>query len=409
MSSRTRTAVLLFVVTWACTPAVAAAQAKAEGEASEGERPVRGDFPGLGLPIKLSGYFWTDTGYMQRTNAQPGQYDQDASYMQGRLVLRGTFEKTFKGHFAMARLELAGLVNEFVGGQYAAPHILDSYVKVGEKRWDVQLGRFLAWEIYYRGQGIELYTAEEAGALGAPPLYWLEVTRGHMNGPGQAAVHYFPIDFLALEVAGVYGQESGQNYLGVRPAADLTFRGLRLVAGYEYLDQSPQISADKVEVTSQGYAARLQYSLAPAGSRWIRAPAGTTFSEEAGKGWIGRVAVFGVEVAHTSVDATRIDGEVDAEKTLDKTTVGGFVDVDFWRNSIGVGYHWTEQENEQGEKNTHQQAFVSYLYRLPIEGLSVKAVYGFARADIEDVDVGGLSTWSNEMSSVRVRVRYDFL
>lgn len=409
MSSRTWTAVLLFLATWAYRPVGAAEQTAPGDEASEGERPVRGDFPGLDLPIRLSGYFWTDTGYMRRTNAQPGQYDQDAAYMQGRFVLAATFEKTFKDYFAMARLELAGLVNEFVGGQYGAPHVLDSYVKVGQRRWDVQLGRFLAWEVYYRGQGIELYTAEEAGALGAPTLYWLELTRGHMNGPGQAAAHFFPTDFLALEAAGVYGQESGQNYLGVRPAADLSFGGLRLIAGYEYLDQSPQISADKVEVTSQGWAARLQYSLAPAGSPWVRSPPGTTFSEEVGKGATGRVAVFGVEVAQTRVDATRIDGLVDAEKTLDKTTVGGFVDVDFWRNSIGIGYHRTEQKNEQGETNVQHQAFVSYLYRLPIEGLSVKAVYGFARGDIEDVDVGGLSTWSNEMSSFRVRVRYDFL
>ena len=33
-----------------------------------------------GLPISFEGYFWADTGYMSRTNAQPGQYDQGAAY-----------------------------------------------------------------------------------------------------------------------------------------------------------------------------------------------------------------------------------------------------------------------------------------------------------------------------------------
>jgi hypothetical protein len=107
-----------------------------------------------------------------------------------------------------------------------------------------------------------------------------------------------------------------------------------------------------------------------------------------------------------SVDATDIQGLVDGERTLEKTTYGGFVDLDFWDNSIGLGYHRTEQENEQGEENGHHQAFVSYLYRLPIDGLSVKAVLGFARADIEDVDTG--TAWENELTSFRVRVRYDF-
>ena len=64
------------------------------------------------------------------------------------------------------------------------------------------------------------------------------------------------------------------------------------------------------------------------------------------------------------------------------------------------------QENEQGEQNTHHQAFVTFLQHLPIPGLSVKLVYGFATAHIQDIDVG--SEWDNTMHSVRLRVAYDF-
>jgi hypothetical protein len=106
------------------------------------------------------------------------------------------------------------------------------------------------------------------------------------------------------------------------------------------------------------------------------------------------------------VDATDIQGLVNAEATLDKTTYGAFVDLDFWSSSIGLAFHRTEQENEQGEETSQDQLTVSYLYRLPIDGLSVKAVYGLAEGDIEDVDAG--TSWTNDVTSFRVRVRYDF-
>jgi hypothetical protein len=135
-----------------------------------------------------------------------------------------------------------------------------------------------------------------------------------------------------------------------------------------------------VEVTSQGYAARLQSTLA-----------GTT---------------FGVDASHASVDYIDIQGLVDSDKTLDKTSVGGFVDIDVWKNVIGLGYHHTRQENVQGEANRQDQLFLSYLFRLPIEGVAVKAVYGYARAHIEDIDTG--SEWENSLHSVRLRVSYEF-
>jgi hypothetical protein len=334
----------------------------------------------LGVPIKLSGYFWNDTGYMVRTNAQTGQYDQNAAYMQGRFVLAAAYGRSFGDFAAMARVEFLGLVNEFTNAAYE-PHTLDAYVKLGQKSWDFQIGRFLAWEVYYRGQGIELYTAEEAGALGAPVLYLLDYTRGLLNEPGQAAFHLFPTNWLALELAGVYGQQSGQdNFFGARPVADIKLYGLELIGGAEILKQVPQTSANKLEVTSKGYAARLQYSRP--------------------------MITFGVDLSRTTIDYTGADGLLDTSKSLDKTSVGGFADIDFWRNSIGLGFHYTTQLDRRGENDTQIQAFISYLYRLPIEGLSVKAVYGFARAHIEDVDAN--SQWENYLNSVRIRILYDF-
>lgn len=335
----------------------------------------------LGMNLRFGGYFWSDTGYMARTNAQPGQYDQNVTYLQGRFVLGAGLSRGFGDWYGAARVEFLGLVNEYARSQYE-PHTLDAYVRLGHQRWfDVQVGRFLAWEIYHRGQGIEFWTAEEAGALGGPALYWLDLTRGYRNESGQAAVHFYPWDFLEFEVAGVYGQENNQNNLGVRPALHFAWKGLQFLAGYEYLRLTPQTIADKVRTTSQGYAGRLQY----------------TFFD---------TVTAGANFGQLFVEYIDIQGLVDSDKSLEKFTVGGFVDIDFWRNSIGLGYHRTNQVNRQQEHLSQDQAFVSYLFRVPIQGVSLKAVYGFARAHIEDTDTR--TNWDNYVHSFRLRISYEF-
>lgn len=332
----------------------------------------------LGIGIDLGAYFWVDTGYLSRDNAQAGQYDQVANYMQGRFVFSAAFTKTFGDFYATARGELMGLVNEFAKSQYE-PHTLDAFLRIGHQKWgDVTVGRFLGWEVYYRGQGIELFTAEEAGALGAPTLYLLDFTRGYRNESGQIAIHAYPFEGFGIEVAGVYGQESNQNNLGVRPVLSFEIGDFLAVAGYEYLKQSAQTEADKVDITSSGFAGRLQYTLGP--------------------------VTFGANGSRAHIDYIDIQELVDTDRTLDRSSVGGFADIDFWNNSIGLGYHRTFQDNEQGESNTHDQLFVSYLYRLPIKGLSLKLVYGFASGHIEDIDTS--SEWTNELHSIRVRALY---
>ncbi|HYG66364.1 MAG TPA: hypothetical protein VD838_01845 [Anaeromyxobacteraceae bacterium] len=405
---KTRSAItVLFVLALA---AIAPENAAAEEVASAPAQAVEPWSPWaeskLGVPFQIDGYFWTDTGYLDRNNTQSGAYDSGQNYMGGRLVVGASYQRALGEYFAKARVQYLGLENEFTNTSYE-PHTLDAYLQVGSKLWDLQLGRFLASEVYYRGQGIELYTAEEAGALGGPSMYLLDLTRGHKNEAGQAAFHLRPASFLSFEVGSVYGRENNQNKRGVRPVVDFSLAGLKLIGGYEYFAERPLDDSNKVEATSKGYGGRMQYSFARQGSAWLRAPAWVSYSEEAGKGWTGPVATFGVDFAAVTVDATDINGLVDAEKTFDKTTVGAFADLDFWKNSLGAAYHQTTQENEQGEEIVQHQLSVSYLYRLPIPGLSVKAVYGFARAELEDVDTG--AEWENDLQSFRVRLRYDFM
>jgi hypothetical protein len=367
---------------WAAEPETPRpGEPKAQSITDELAQPDWARTADLAIPIKFSGYFWDDTGYLVRRNAndKAGQPNQDSAYMTGRFVLGAAYSRQFGGLSAIAKVEYLGLVNELTKSTYE-PHTLDAYVKLGTKTWDFQIGRFLAWEVYYRGQGIELYTAEEAGALAAPTLYLLDYTRGLMNEPGQAALHWFPSEMISFELAGVYGQSPPNNYFGGRPAVDVKWKGLEFIAGAEILRQTPQTASDKANVTSKGYAGRLQYSLP--------------------------MVTFGVDAAQTSIDFTGPDDLIDTSKSYDKTSFGGFVDIDFWKNSIGLGYHHTSQIDRRGEHFTNNQAFVSYLVRLPIEGLSVKAVYGYARAHLEDIDAN--SQWENYLNSFRLRVLYEF-
>lgn len=342
---------------------------------------LRGLVP-LPKRLNFSGFFWVDTGYMSRLQGQPGQYDQAVPYMQGRFVLGASYWHSYNNWFALAKVQLLGLVNEYAKNQYE-PHTLDAYAMIGHKEWfDFQIGRFLGWEVYRRGQGIELFTAEEAGALNGPKLYWLDLTRGYKNESGQAAVHFYPHRYLKFEVAGVYGQESNQNNLGVRPVADFSIGNFKLIGGMEYLSQSPQSTADKVSVSSLGAAGRAQYRIS--------------------------VLTLGINAAWLTTESLDIQGIVDTAKSQEVLSFGGYADIDFWRVSIGLGYHRTNADNRRNEHNAQDQAFASVLFVLPVPGLSAKAVYGFARAYVEDRTTTPAMSFENLMHSVRVRLAYEF-
>jgi hypothetical protein len=331
------------------------------------------------IPLHFSGYTWLDTGYMKQQNQQVGSYDKDVNYAQGRFVFGVSYRRDMGPIFAEARAQFVAFDNEFTKSQYE-PHTQDAFLRIGGRIWDLQVGRFLAWEPYYRGNGIDRYTAEENGALGGPTMYRLDYALGYKDEPGQAAFHLYPTDWAAFELGAVYGQESSQNNIGVRPVLALRRFGFLLMGGWEYVRQKPQDSSNKVKQNENGAAGRLSYTYA-----------GTT---------------LGVDASHVKVDAWQIDGQVNAAQTFNKTSVGGYIESDFWNNVIGAGYHFTTSKNEKSETNKHHQMFVSYGYRLPVPGLTASAVFGFARAALEDADAK--SSWENDMTSFRVRLRYDF-
>jgi len=330
-------------------------------------------------PLRLSGYTWYDVGYLSRKNTQSGTYDQSANYAQGRLVLGVQYRRDFGALFAEARAQFVAMENEYTKSQYE-PHTQDAFLRVGTRTWDLQVGRFLGWEPYYRGIGFDRYSAEEAGALGGPAMHRLEVAAGYSDEPGQVAAHWYPTDWAAFELAGVYGQQAEQNKRGVRPVLALRRYGFLLMGGYERFTETPQQDNNKAEQTTQGFMGRLQYT------------------------WNG--LTVGANAAQVAIDSTQIDGEVDANKTLDGKTFGGFLEANVWNTVLGAGYHFTQDDLKKGDHDKHHQAFVAAQYNLPIQGLSVKGVLGFSRAQLEDADAN--LAYENDLTSFRVRLRYDF-
>jgi hypothetical protein len=330
------------------------------------------------LPIRFSGYAWIDVGYMELKTGKSGDYNQHANYEQGRFVLGASYRRDVGSFFAEARAQFVGFDNERTKSQYES-HTQDAFIRLGGRIWDVQVGRFLAWEPYYRGNGIELFTAEENGANG-PTMYRLDYALGYADEAGQAAFHLYPADWLAFELASIYGQQQSQNNLGLRPVVALRGKGLLLTGGAEYAEQQPQQSNTKAKQSERGAAGRVAYTAM-----------GTT---------------VGAEYAWVTVHAKALDGVVDATGTFEKSTMGAYLESELWNSVIGAGYHLTESKDRKGEKNKHHQGFVSYTYKLPVEGLSVKAVLGYARAALEDADAK--ASWENDMKSIRLRVRYDF-
>ncbi|PKL35571.1 MAG: hypothetical protein CVV44_22485 [Spirochaetae bacterium HGW-Spirochaetae-1] len=331
--------------------------------------------------FSLDGYFWVDPSYRFAYDGLSDKDYRDTS-LQGRLVLGVNYRKELKDYYVLARAEIISHVDE-----PKDIDTLDSYLQCGNKYWDVQIGRFLAYELYHKGQGLELYTDEDAGAIDAPDLYEVDYVRGHADDAGQVAFHIFPlkgIDMmdLKIEVAGIYGQESAsQNDFGIRPVVDYSYWRFQVVAGMEYLLKKSRDTASKTKSEVTGYGGRLQYN--------------TDF------------ITAGVNFARASRDSYTTTGVMDTAGTYTITSFGGFADIDFWRNSIGLGCHYTTYKAENLDDKTHLQPFVSYLYRLPFEGLTVKGVFSWALADIDGLGVS--NAYTNDIYSMRIRIRYDFL
>jgi hypothetical protein len=265
--------------------------------------------------IGVSGSLWIDTGYETIKRGNPTDSNAKDLVSQGRAVLRVTPTYSSGSWYAQAQTELVGNKDQSV----AQPNVVDIddlWIRAGQwKTWDVQLGRFEAFEVYHFGMGMDLNTLERLGAAGSstrspPDVFELGGSSNivyRQSGITNLAAHFYPTDFLRLEMLGQFGFDtaSGIDTIGVRPAAVIDLGWMKLKAAADVRKQFPAVSSSKESRTLQGGSAALQFVVDP-------------------------ILELGVNLAYGSIRHYSPTNSTDPNATLgDFDTAGSVKDLDF--------------------------------------------------------------------------------
>jgi hypothetical protein len=374
--------------------------------------PVRGiyggslwrTFNGLQWPyypktgIGVSGYVWFDTGYEHIARGGGASTDPNITYFvqQGRMVLRVTPTWSDGRWFVQGQAELVGEHDQSAGPPLQ-PAVDDLWVKVGQwNNFDFQIGRFMGWEIYHFGMGLDLYTLERQGATDVSPntaslypaIYGVTTEMYYPQSVGQAALHFYPTPWLRFEWQGRYGQEGSFNTAGTRPVGIVDFGVVKFKFGAEYQHQSPQNPAPNVNV-DWGAGAALQFVLDPVMEFGLNAAYGNTYSTNA------------------------TNGLENPQATTYTMSYGGFLNARLMQDLLaGLGLDYTYLQDKRFDPNlgryedsSQWQGFVALQYLL-LKHLFIKGVAGYALAFFNP-NLGS-PTWENHMVSGRVRLEYLF-
>jgi hypothetical protein len=347
-------------------------------------------YPATGLAI--SGLIWVDTGWEQQDRSLKSENDRSFWLQQGYFDLRITPTWSNGDLFVQANADLLAWHSSVAGN--LPIDVDDAWVKFGQwDKWDFQAGRFEAWEIYHKGMGFERNTLEDIGAFDqrdttVVDIYEVNYAFYRQDGYGQAAFHLYPTKYLRFEVAGLMGNESGFNALGIRPTGIFDIGFLKLKVGGEFKKESDWETNQKREAESRGVGGSLQFV-------------------------VGSIFEGGLNGAYGVVDRILPDGRVDEKGSPTTLSVGAFANVRPWRDLvIGAGANYTDQDNRQFNDQvndvghfTHRQFFGAVQHTIFVPELTAKVVASYAKARLdESFD----NDKTNKMMSVRLRLRYVF-
>jgi hypothetical protein len=349
------------------------------------QSPLRAD------GVHLGGDIWIDLGYEQSKRELSSEPDLEFWLMKGRAMLDITGVKTWSRFFVQAKAQILAHVEEIRGSEFIDTD--DTWIRLGMwDLWDLQVGRFEAWEVFTKGEGFERDTLEDLGAFGGPDIYEVNYAFYRQDGFGQLALHAYPWKFLRFEVHGVFGNELGFNSIGVRPAAILDFGWIKLKAAGEYRRLKNQEEGKKQWEEKRGAGGGVILAFGkPAQPLRIR---------------------FGANVAYGMIDRVDNFGKVDERGSIDTFSVGGFADVGLWSAVLGLGYDRTLQGDRQLNDQSgrvghfvHDQMFVSLRHPIVVPNLTAKLVFAWARADLEPAFD---NPRVNDMYSLRLRLHMTF-
>lgn len=360
--------------------------------------------------LEWHGGLQLDVAHATYTFSEPTIPEETLYDFRGRFVVGPTVTHDFgDDYFVAARAELVGWVRERENVYQV--NVDDVYGRFGKKGvWDITAGRFNAWRVYHRGRGFDLFTVEDLGActLGNcgtqnPQNFGVsmyEVDNIYMRGPyGRAAAHIYPTEWSGIELLGEYGSTDTVNALGGRAA---------LMARSDYFRVSVAGEYRKLEPTTV---------IAPIDANGNPVPCpkcGTSSSRGFGGGVevtvsvveLGFSAAFGEQEAFAILNGTpNLDG------TGSVMTYGGYGELDvgalLGRSFIlGAGSHWTQQNLDNGNYDSHLQMAAYAAYPLGFNASELKLVY--SRAQLDRVNGGtNAETWSDS-NAVRLRFSYPF-
>jgi hypothetical protein len=351
---------------------------------------------GLQSPLRddglhLGGDMWIDSGYESSRRGLEGEPDQAFWLQQGRFMLDATATHTWRRFFAQAKGQLLAHVEEIPGDEYIDTD--DAWIRFGTwDLWDLQLGRFEAWEVYHKGEGLERDTLEDKGAFDGPDIYEVNYAFYRQNGFGQLAAHLYPLSWLRFELGTVFGNELGYNSYGLRPVGMVDLGWLKLKLAGEWRKLKNQEEGRKQWEEKRGLGGGVSFNF-----DHLHPVVRLHFGANAACGLVDKVDAF---------------GKVDERGSPDTLSLGGFADLGLWSAVLGLGYNHTLQGDRQlndqtGREGhfTHQQAFASLRHPLVFSWLTAKLVVAWARADLRPAFE---NSRVNDMISVRLRLAMTF-
>lgn len=364
---------------------------------------LAGTFHGVPWPympesgVGVSGNLWIDPGYQALKRGKPGDTNAQFLLAQGRGVLRLTPAYVTGSWFAQGQLELVGNRDQSVARPKNVVDLDDLWIRAGQLgSWDVQIGRFEAFEVYHFGMGLDVNTLERNGATSdnsknPPDTFELGNVVYRQNGPANFALHVYPAKFLRLEALGQYGFDlaSGNDVVAARPAAVVDFGFVKLKAAASIRRQFASPESDKSLKAQQGAVAAAQFVLAP------YVEGGVNFAYGQTKSWQA--------TDPTNPNADR--GAYDKGASTKDSDFGGFLNVrPVDRFVVGAGLNLNQEIDEKGGSFSHRQAFLALQYQAA-KTLFFKLVVADAKAHLAP---GGEAAWDNSMRSARLRALFLF-
>ncbi len=382
-----------------------------------------------------------DVGYADYRFSTSSFAPEDFHDFRGYAEFGPVFEHRFgkdKQAFLRGQAQFVAWIREQEGIYQV--NVFDVFAQIGlRERVDLQVGRFNSWRVYQRGNGFDIFTLEDVGAVCQPPLVtgpcpnmyeadfmWLRGTQG------RAATHVYPLkgilpkgwDDFGLEGMVEYGKVNVSNSIGLRAAAIYDVYWARLSGAIEKRTFTPaaraqtvlpdgtvQVCPDCTKLEQHGFG----------GGIMVRPPYmeaavnyadgneknfGSTGAAEP-SGESSRVTVGGYAEFHTGHLIDRADS---GEKP------GHFVDQsseNIRQITIGYGINRTEWTNGLADFTRHTQHAAYIKYNFGFNESFLKLVGSRADALIDENQSGDANnpsfrTRATDMLAVRLRYGYFF-